>query len=118
MKWQDLRTLRANRPGRGVLFLGRRKMLNGKCLIILVGVAGFEPATPASRTQQTPPDAEQLQRLNETQDDGTEHENLNDLGPSCKSRSNSTDSFKGLDLATPDSPDEASADAVTPVPPN
>jgi hypothetical protein len=30
---------------------------------ILVGVAGFEPATPASRTQQAPPDAEHFNDL-------------------------------------------------------
>jgi hypothetical protein len=94
----------------------------------LVGVAGFEPATPASRTQQTPPNAQQLQRLNETLDDGTGRENLNDLGPSCKSRSNSADTSEEFDDTAPDaeefddtapdSPEEASADAITPVPPN
>jgi ParB/RepB/Spo0J family partition protein len=80
-------------------------------------VAGFEPATPASRTQQTPPDTEQLQRLNETPDDGTEHENLNDLGPSFKSRSNSADSSEELGLPAPDAPEDAPA-GFTPLPPN
>jgi hypothetical protein len=30
---------------------GRKKQVSGKYLKLLVGVAGFEPATPASRTQ-------------------------------------------------------------------
>src|ERR1700688_4269524 len=83
----------------------------------LVGVAGFEPATPASRTQQTPPDTEQLQRLNETPDDGTEKKNLKDLGPSFKSRSNSADSSEELGPPAPDAPEDAPA-GFTPLPSN
>jgi hypothetical protein len=81
-------------------------------------VAGFEPATPASRTQQSSPHSEQLQRLDETRKDGTEHENVLDLGPSCKLRSNSTGGSDELDQDAPDSPEQGSAGVSTPLPPN
>jgi len=84
----------------------------------LVGVAGFEPATPASRTQQASPHSEQLQRLDETLKDGTERENTPDLGPSCKLRSNSADGAEELNQAPPTSPGGAAADTNTPLPPN
>ena len=52
----------------------------------LVGVAGFEPATPASRTHQPAPYPSQYQRLNPTPDDGTNPENDRFRGPACRLR--------------------------------
>jgi hypothetical protein len=52
----------------------------------LVGVAGFEPATPASRTHQPTPHPSQYQRLNPTHCDCTNAENSHFPGPACRLR--------------------------------
>ena len=52
----------------------------------LVGVAGFEPATPASRTYPPAPYPSQYQRLNPTHHDGRDRENISFQGPACKLR--------------------------------
>jgi hypothetical protein len=59
---------------------------NEKPLIYLVGVAGFEPATPASRTHQPAPYPSQYQRLNPTHSDYTNSENGHFRGPACRLR--------------------------------
>jgi hypothetical protein len=53
---------------------------------ILVGVAGFEPATPASRTHRPDPRFSQYQRLNTTSDDACDRANGRFRTPACSLR--------------------------------
>ena len=70
---------------------GRERV--AQAIDLMVGVAGFEPTTPASRTHLPAPYPSQYQELNPTPDNGINPENSDFSGSACRLRAKPSAGF-------------------------